>query len=143
MRRLFCKFHFLSQPPPSMQQLLDVAVLNLFLDLCSFLLFGVKLGTSAWCFKVFSPRFRCSSAATIMSFLHGSDFTLLGHLSVQRQDALLDVFCSTLHGPISFLPVTGFGFSWKATPSTGTPQSSGRCCGARQSPSRASPKMTL
>ena len=75
-----------------------------------------------------------------MSFLHGSDFAFLGHLSVQ-QDTLLDVFCCTLHGPSSFLPVTGF--SWKATPSTGIPQSSGRCCGARQSPSRASPKSTL
>ena len=44
MRQLFCKFHFLSQPPPSVQRLLDVAVLNLILDLCSFLLFDVKLG---------------------------------------------------------------------------------------------------
>ena len=42
---------------------------------------------------------------------------------------------------MSFLPVTGF--SRKATPSTGIPQSSGRCCGARQFPSRASPKSTL
>ena len=75
--------------------------------------------TSAWCFKVFSPSF------CIMSFLHGSDFTFLGHLSVQRQDTLLDVFCSTLHGPSSFLLVTGF--FWKATPSSGIPQSSGRC----------------
>ena len=34
----------MSRPPPSMHRLLDVAVLNLALDLCSFLLFGVKLG---------------------------------------------------------------------------------------------------
>ena len=51
------------------------------------------------------------------------------------------MFCCTLHGPSSFLTVTAF--SWKATPSTGIPQSSGRCCGARQFPSRASPKSTL
>ena len=51
------------------------------------------------------------------------------------------MFCCTLHGPSSFLTVTAF--SWKSTPSTGIPQSSGRCCGARQFPSRASPKSTL
>ena len=39
MRQLFWKFHFLSRPPLSMQRLLDVAVLNLVLDLSSFLLF--------------------------------------------------------------------------------------------------------
>ena len=74
-------------------------------------------------------------------FFHGSDFAALAHLSVQRQDLLLNVFCSTLHGVSSSLHVTSF--SWKATPPTGILQSSGRCRGTRQSHSRALPKPTL
>ena len=81
-----------------------------------------------------------SHVATIMFFLHGSDFAALAHLGVQRHDTLLDDLCSTLHGVSSSLRVTSF--SWKATP-TNIPQSSGRCRGSRQSPSRASPKLTL
>ena len=33
-----------------------------------------------------------------MSFLHGSDFATLAHLSVRRHDTLIGVFCSALHG---------------------------------------------
>ena len=44
-------------------------------------------------------------------------------------------------GVSSALHVTSF--SWKAAPPTGIPQSSVRCRGSRQSPSRASPKLTL
>ena len=121
MRRLFGKFHFLSQPPPSRQRLLDVVVLNLVLDLCSFL---SSLRRETRC----QPRLGASKSShqvsAIMSFLHGSAFTFLGHLSMPRQDPQIDVFFSTLHGPSSFLLETCF--SWKATPPTGIPQSSER-----------------
>ena len=79
--------------------------------------------------------------ATIMFFLHGSDIAALAHLGVQRHDTLLAIFCYTLHSVSSSLHVTCF--SWEATPPTGIPQSSGRCRGSRQSPSRASPKLTF
>ena len=76
-----------------------------------------------------------------MFFLLRSDFAAIEHLSVQRQDMLLDVFCSTLHNVSSSLHVTCC--SWDTTLPTGSPQLSGRCRGARQSPSRALPKLTL
>ena len=49
-------------------------------------------------------------------------------ICVQRKDTLNDVIGSTPHGPSSLLHAAGF--SWKVTPSTGIPQSPGRCCGA-------------
>ena len=143
-----------------MYRLLDVAVLHMVLDFCGFLLFDVRLDIHLGLvlqglFTKFL-LFICCAGTTVllaswtlplrgllplMFFLHGSDFAALAHLSVQRHDTLLDDFCSTLHGVSSSLHVTSF--SWKATPPTGIPQSSGRCRGSRQSPSRASPKLTL
>ena len=115
-----------------------------FLISAAFVLFDVRLDILlAWCIKIFSSSFCCSFAAVasrsaagfIMFFLLRSDFAAIAQLSVQRQDMLLDDFCSTLHGVSSSLHVTSF--SWKATPPTGIPQSSGRCRGSRPSPSRA------
>ena len=154
-RRLFCKFLFLS--PPSTYRLFHVAVLHLVLELCGILLFDVRLGVHlGLVLQGLLTTFLQQShlvvllaswtlptrdhVHTVMSFLHGSGFTLLAQLGVQRQDMILGVFCSTLHDPSSSLHVTSF--SRKATPSTGIPQSSGRYRGARQSPSRASSKPT-
>ena len=41
---------------------------------------------------------RRMASIDVMSFLHGSDFTLLALFGVRRHDTLLGVFFSTLHG---------------------------------------------
>ena len=103
-----------SQPPASTQRLLDVAVLNPVLELYGFLLFNVKLGIlvfqgllTKFLLFVRSSRIsqcclllgRCQREATLsLSCPSFTDFTFLAHLSVQRQDMILGVFCSTLHG---------------------------------------------
>ena len=60
-------------------------------------------------------------AFDVMSFLHGSDFATLAHLSVRRHDTLTDVFFSRPARAGAHLCVEP-AFSWGATPSTGIPR---------------------